>query len=274
MLSYQHGYHAGNFADVVKHLCLTLLLDYLTQKDKPLFYLETHAGKGLYDLNDKQAQKTGEAKFGIELLWQEKSNLPPVFDTYMDTIEAVNPTSQLSIYPGSPTFAMHLLRSFDRIVCCELHPQEYSTLKTINRLGKKVSIEQKNGLEQIKALLPPAEKRGVIFIDPSFEIKDDYRQIPLAIQEGVKRFATGVYCLWYPLVDQQLNSKLTKGLEALSVRNTLNMEFVHTPHGKGMYGCGLWLINPPFILAEKMEIALKTLMKFFNPGKSSFSIKA
>lgn len=274
MLSYQHGYHAGNYADVIKHLSLTLLLDYLTQKDKPLLFLETHAGKGIYDLQDKQAKKTQEAQDGIAVLWKKRNELPGVFSIYIKQIEKMNSSSSLRHYPGSPLIAIDQLRPQDRIVCCELHPTEFDELIKLDSQRKHVFFENKNGLEQIKALLPPLEKRGLIFIDPSFEIKTDYKNIPLFINEGLARFATGVYCLWYPLVDRKLNQQLLRGLQGLKVKEALRVEFIHHQLGLGMYGCGLWIINPPYLLSEKIKTALEFLKKWFNPGESSYLIES
>lgn len=275
MLSYQHGYHAGNFADVLKHCALTQLLNYLTQKDKPLFYLETHSGKGLYDLRDSQAEKTSEYKNGIQPIWTQQKQLPPVFKNYLQPIKQLNATNVLRFYPGSPYLAINALRAIDRAYFCELHPAEFDTLITTPQLNKKVHFSNSDGIASLNALLPPPEKRGLIFIDPSFEIKDEYKTIPNAIKNALAKFSSGVYCLWYPLVNERLTEQLIRRLGQMGAKNTLRIEFHLTKTAQqGMTGCGLWLLNPPYTLASEMKIVCDTLKKYFNPGESSYLIEA
>ncbi len=273
MLSYQHGYHAGAFVDVIKHLTLTRLLHYLTLKDKPLFYLETHAGKGIYDLWDKQALKTGEYKEGIELLWAARNQLPPVFNPYIQIIEELNPKQELRYYSGSPYLAISQLRKQDRLYLCELHPQEFEALNAMPRFYKKVHISNADGIGNLKALLPPAEKRALIFIDPSYELKEEYKQIPAAIKQAYFHFTNGVFCLWYPLVNKRHTEQLLRGMEAIGAKNSLRMEFfLNCANKEGMTGCGLWIINPTFNLVEEMTSAFELLKTYFNPGLSSYII--
>jgi 23S rRNA (adenine2030-N6)-methyltransferase len=273
MLSYQHGYHAGNFADVVKHIALTRLLNYLKIKDNPLLYLETHSGKGLYDLRDKQAEKTGEYKQGIQLLWSDRKNLPSEFKCYLQIIEQLNNEERLRYYPGSPFIGINTLRSQDRLYLCELHPREYDDLENLASMNKKVHFSNTDGLASMNALMPPPEKRGLIFIDPSFEREDEYKEIPNAIKLAYSKFSTGVFCLWYPVAHQKLTEKLIRALQTIGAKNTLRIEFNLTMARKqGMTGCGLWIINPPFTLANEMNVVLNTLKTFFNPGISSYII--
>ncbi len=274
MLSYQHGYHAGIFADVVKHLTLTRLLTYMTKKDNPLFYLETHAGKGLYDLEDKQALKTGEARQGIGLLWEKRHQLAPVFSPYLQQIEALNQGEVLRYYPGSPAIAINMLREQDRLFFSELHPQEFEQLQQLPHRGKRVFFKFSDGLEQLNAMLPPPERRGLIFLDPSYEIKTDYRLVPAAVKAAYQRFKTGVYCIWYPLVDKKLHGQLLRGLQDIGADNTLRIEFYLTGAPQpGMTGCGLWVINPPYLLQSELKPALETLRQLFNPGVSSYLLE-
>ncbi len=271
MLSYQHGYHAGNYADVLKHVTLTRLLNYLTQKEKPLFYLETHAGRGIYDLKDKQALKTGEASQGIELLWKARKQLPAVFSPLLDSIRQVNDKDGLRNYPGSPLLAIHALRQQDRLFCCELHPREFDHLSQLSDQNKRVFYSNTDGLEQLAAQLPPVERRGLIFIDPTYEIKTDYRTIPALLKTAYQRFSTGVYCLWYPIVDNKLHQQLLRGMEAIGAEHHLRVEFYLTKAATaGMTGCGLWIINPPYTLADEIKTTLDALRKLFNPGVSSY----
>lgn len=274
MLSYQHGYHAGNFADVIKHAIQTRLLDYLTKKEKPLFYLETHAGRGLYDLRDKQALKTGEAQHGIELLWAKRKQLPPVFAPYMACISQLNDNGVLRFYPGSPHLAIQALRTQDRSFLCEKHPGEYKFLEQLSTHGKRVFYSDSDGPEQLIALLPPPERRGLIFVDPSYDIKSEYQHIPRALKAAYRRFSTGTYCLWYPIIDNKLHEQILRGLADIGAEHYLSAEFhLTTAVAPGMRGCGLWIINPPHVLHDEVTTILQTLRTVFNPGVSSYQLK-
>lgn len=274
MLSYQHGYHAGNFADVVKHISLTRLLSYLTQKDKPLFYLETHSGKGQYNLKDKQAEKTGEYKQGIKLVWDDRKRLPSVFKDYIQAISKLNGSDGLKLYPGSPFLAINALRMHDRSYFCELHPAEFEALNKMPHFNKKVHVSNTDGIATMNAFLPPPEKRGLIFIDPSFELKEEYKQIPAAIKQAYNRFSTGVYCLWYPVVNKKLTEQLNRGMKDINAKSALRVEFNLTMAPKeGMTGCGLWIINPPYTFAAEIKLALDALRTYFNPGISSYIVE-
>lgn len=274
MLSYQHGYHAGNFADVMKHATLTRLLEYLTLKEKPLFYLETHAGKGRYDLKDRQAEKTGEYKQGIQLLWPDKKKLDPVFKKYIQSIQSLNSGDTLRFYPGSPYLAINGLRSQDRIYLCELHPAEFDELNKLPHLNKKVHLSHTDGMNALNALVPPPEKRGLIFIDPSYEQKEEYKKIPAVIKQAFNKFATGVYCLWYPVVNRRLTDQLIRAMNDIPAPNALRVEFNLTMAPKdGMTGSGLWIINPPYSLADELKTLMDGLRTYFNPGVSSYIIE-
>lgn len=273
MLSYQHSYHAGNFADVVKHLTLTRLIHYLCLKDKPVFYLETHAGRGFYDLQDAQANKTGEYQQGIALLWQQRQQLPAVFDPYIDSLNLANSDGKLRFYPGSPALARDHLRQQDRLFCCELHPQEFVQLQQLPRHGKRLFCHKEDGILSLKALLPPPERRGLIFIDPAYEIKKEYKSIPSAIKTAYSHFSGGVFCLWYPLLDPYLNAQLVRQLETITPGNSLRIEFNFSKEANhGMQGCGLWVVNPPYILQAEMDEALYCLTQILNPGASSYTV--
>lgn len=275
MLSYQHGYHAGNFADVIKHVTLTQLLSYLKKKDKPLFYLETHSGKGQYDLRDKQAEKTGEYKQGIKLIWPDRKQLPSTFKDYFAAIRALNHEEGLRNYPGSPFLAINSLRMQDRLYLCELHPGEFEALDQMQHFNKKVHTSNTDGIVSMKGLLPPPEKRGLIFIDPSFERKEEYKEIPVALKEAFSKFSTGVYCIWYPVVNRKLTEQFIRGMNDVGANEALKIEFNLTMAPKGgMTGCGLWIINPPFTLAKEMKVALDALRSYFNPGVSSYIIES
>ncbi len=273
MLSYQHGYHAGNFADVLKHCGLTHLLHYLTQKEKPLFYLETHSGRGLYDLNNHQALKTNEFKQGIQLLWEQKQKLPPAFAEYIKTLKRQNTDGVLRHYPGSPFIATQFLRNIDRVYCCELHPTEYEHLLNMPQSHKKIHFSHSDGMDALTSLVPPPEKRGLIFIDPSYEVKEEYKTIPQTISQALNKFSNGVYCLWYPVLDQRMNEQLHRRLDAIGAKNSVRIEFNLTKKPmQGMYGCGLWLVNAPYTFADTMHQVCTTLKQYFNPNESSYFI--
>lgn len=166
------------------------------------------------------------------------------------------------------------MREQDRMYFCELHPREYEALSQMNRLNKKVHFSNTDGILAMKSLLHP-RKRGLIFIDPSFEVKDEYKEIPFAIKQAYSRFATGVFCLWYPLVNKKLTERLNRNMKEIQTKNTLHIEFTLTStQTEGMSGCGLWIINPPFILAEELKTVLNTLKNYFNPGGSTYMIEA
>ncbi len=264
MLSYQHIYHAGNFADVIKHITLTLVCEYLIQKDKPIFYLETHSGRGLYDLTHEVSRKTGEFREGVGRLWPARNQLPVEFKGWISAIEALN-NQTLRFYPGSPQIAIQILREIDRLYFCELHPKEFDVLKTIPVHPKKVHIHKCDGIERMNALLPPPEKRGLVFIDPSYEIKSEYQSIPAAIKKAYQKFATGIYCLWYPNVDEKLTKQLNRAMADIECSEKLHIEFkLRSNPSRGMTGCGLWVLNPPFVLKEQMEIVMTTLKHYLN----------
>lgn len=274
MLSYQHSYHAGNFADVIKHFTLTRLLHYMTQKDKPLLYLETHSGRGMYDLEDKHTLKTGEARQGIDILWAHRKELPDVFTAYLKQIVSLNKDSKLRYYPGSPWLALNLLREQDRLFCYELHPGEFQYLDALPRQKKRLFTSNSDGLDSLSALLPPPERRSLIFVDPSYEIKTEYRHIPEQLKLAYHRFETGVYCIWYPIVDNKFHSQLLRGLKSIGAQNNLRIEFYLTgAKNAGMTGCGLWVINPPYVLENEVTTALIALKKLFSPGTSSYLIE-
>ncbi|HEX7718286.1 MAG TPA: 23S rRNA (adenine(2030)-N(6))-methyltransferase RlmJ, partial [Woeseiaceae bacterium] len=203
MLSYRHAYHAGNFADVMKHTVLVQLLQYLTRKTTPLCYIETHAGAGAYDLQSAYAAKTGEYQDGIGLFWNDAS-LPGAMQTYLDLVRTANPNGKLRRYPGSPLIAQRLLRAQDRLELYELHSSDFALLEHEFRDARRVRCYQADGLLTAIAMVPPLEKRGLVFIDPSYEVKDEYQRVVETLQRMHRRFATGVYALWYPVTDRRV----------------------------------------------------------------------
>lgn len=262
MLSYRHAFHAGNHADVLKHVILVQILTYLTAKPSPLWIIDTHAGAGRYDLSAEQAKKLGEFEHGIGRLW-DAQDLPQAVADYVEAVRALNPDGPLRHYPGSPWLAYRALRRDDRLRLFELHPNEVKLLaRTFNRTGRAVHITAGDGLAALKALLPPPSRRGLVLIDPSYETKHDYTAVLQALKEGLKRFATGTYALWYPELARLEARQLPERLKHLPAKRWLHASLrVQAPasDGFGMYGSGMFIINPPWTLAETLRQTLPWL---------------
>jgi 23S rRNA (adenine2030-N6)-methyltransferase len=251
MLSYQHLYHAGNLADVHKHMALAWVLDYLVQKPKPLSYLETHAGRGLYDLSAPEAAKTGEAAAGISRLRAALPHGHP-FARVLGLVQQIHGPSA---YPGSPLIAALMLRHIDSLTVAELHPREHAALvAAVEPLG--VRVRRQDGFEMAKSLCPPDPRRGLMLIDPSYEVKDDYDTIPRHIGDIVKRWNVGVVMLWYPILTNGAHRPMLAALMA-GHREALRHEVTFPPvrDGHKMVGSGLFVINPPWGLAEALKQA-------------------
>ena len=267
MLSYRHSFHAGNHADVLKHIVLMLIIESLQQKDKGFYYLDTHAGAGRYRLFGEQAEKTAEFKEGIARLWQ-RDDLPETVARYVQQIKKLNyGGKELRYYAGSPMIAANLLRPQDRALLCELHPSDFPLLRNNFNEFDNVNVHLGNGYQQIKATLPPKERRGLVLIDPPYELKDDYDLVVQAIAEGYKRFATGVYAIWYPVVTRQQTKRIIKGLEATGIRKILQIELAVRPDNdqRGMTASGMIVINPPWKLESEMKAILPYLVKTLVP---------
>lgn len=246
MLSYQHGYHAGNLADVHKHALLAEMLDYLTRKPKPLFYLETHAGRGLYDLQGPEARKTGEALQGIGRAagWFAPDH------PYSRILESVRAQYGPSAYPGSPLVAAHGLRDTDTIHLAERHPAEFAALEQVMR-PYRVQVYHRDGYELAQALTPPEPRRGLMLVDPSYEIASDYADMPRFIGQIARKWNVGVIALWYPLLTDARHMPMLEALENAhpqALRHELR--FAPVREGHRMNGSGMFVINPPFGLSD------------------------
>ena len=259
MLSYRHAFHAGNHADVLKHWVMVLCLQYMKRKDKPFLYLDTHAGAGLYPLSNHIAEKNGEYKEGIERLWNQPDT-PAAFEDYLAVVRYYNERS-LIVYPGSAAIATHLLRTDDRLALAELHPADIKLLQSHLGNDKRLSIFHSDGFQQVKALLPPPSRRGLVLIDPPYELKDDYSRVITALKDGLKRFATGTYLVWYPLLNAPYSQRFASQLQALPNIKWLNIQLMvrSKPNGPGMYGSGMFVINPPYTLQGQMQQGLPWL---------------
>ncbi len=260
MLSYRHSFHAGNFADVLKHLILIKILEYLHKKDKPFCCIDTHAGPGLYELNSDYALKNKEFENGISRLWQQP-NLPASVEQYVKVIQHFNVTDQLNYYPGSPLIAQHFLRVQDRLFLHELHSTEIERLTQTVKKDRRIKVFHADGLKNTLGLLPSKEHRGLILIDPSYEIKTDYQSVVDTLIQMHKRFATGTYALWYPVVDRTRNQHLELALKQSAIKNIQLFELGISADTaeKGMTSSGMIVINPPWTLQADMQETLPYL---------------
>lgn len=265
MLSYRHSFHAGNHADVVKHLVLTLILQSLKQKDKGFFYLDTHSGVGRYSLLSAEAEKTGEYLEGVARLW-ERCDLPEEVALYLNEIKKLN-KGKLKYYAGSPLLAVQQLRPQDRALLTELHPNDFPLLRQEFAKVENVVTKREDGFQQLKAALPPKEKRGLVLIDPPYELKEDYELVVKAIIEGYKRFATGIYAIWYPVVLRQHTKRIVRGLQETGIRKILQIELAVRPDSdqRGMTASGMIVINPPWQLESQMKKVLPYLTEVLVP---------
>ncbi|AUK49007.1 23S rRNA (adenine(2030)-N(6))-methyltransferase RlmJ [Pasteurella multocida] len=276
MLSYRHSFHAGNHADVLKHLVLMLIIENLQQKEKGFYYLDTHAGVGRYRLFSEEAEKTAEFEQGIARLWQ-RDDLPEEVARYIKLIKQVNYGGKaLRYYAGSPLIAAKMLRPQDRALLTELHPSDYPLLRNNFKEFDNVTTKRYNGFQQLKATLPPKERRGLVLIDPPYELKEDYDLVVNAIEEGYKRFATGIYAIWYPVVLRQQTKRILKGLEKTGIRKISQIELAVRPDSdqRGMTASGMIVINPPWTLTQQMQNILPYLTDVLVPeGTGSWTVK-
>lgn len=268
MLSYRHSFHAGNHADVIKHTVLSLIIEALKEKEKPFFYLDTHAGAGCYQLSAEHAEQTGEFTEGIARLWQ-RNDLPPLLQPYLSAVKKLNPATGLRYYPGSPLIASHLLRDNDKLQFSELHPSDYSLLRNAFSKDPRIRTEKADGFQQIKSKLPPLSRRGLILIDPSYEVKSDYQRVVNVLLDGYKRFATGVFALWYPVVIRQHIRRLCRQLQETGIRHILQIELAVRPDSdqRGMTASGMLVINPPWKLEQQMQALLPWLHQTLVPSE-------
>lgn len=265
MFSYRHAFHAGNHADVLKHAVLVHILDYFNHKDAAYWVVDTHAGAGIYDLEDEWSRKKAEFADGVARL-EDAGPPPDMVARYLEAIAAFNPQGAMRRYPGSPWLALEAMRDHDRLRLFELHPSEIDVLRqNLSRhprgRSRQVAVVEADGFEGIKAVLPPPSRRGMVLIDPSYEDKQDYRRSLTAIQEGLKRFATGCFVLWYPLVQRSEVQTLTRALERLDVVWVHAALKVRRPasDGFGLHGSGMFVINPPWTLYGSLAEALPWL---------------
>ena len=247
MLAYRHQFHAGNFADVFKHALLAQLVLALEKKDKPFFCLDTHAGTGLYDLTHPWAQKNAEHKDGIALVWA-RQDAPPEMAPYLDAVRAENADGKLRYYPGSPRIVRRLLRARDRMALTELNKKDCEALVKLFAGDKQVQVRLLDGYQALKAFLPPPERRALVFVDSPFDRAREFGRLTQGFAGAYKKFATGVYALWYPLMEPLAMRAFERGVAATGIRKILQLEIsVHDIGWSGnVRGCGLLVANSPF----------------------------
>lgn len=277
MLSYRHAFHAGNFADVLKHSVLTLVLEYMTRKDKGFYYIDSHSGTGMYQLEDEYAQKTGEYKDGIAKLI-DNNDLPESLQPYIDLVKNINQAEQsdeLKLYPGSPGIARQFTRRQDSAHLFELHPADIEHLQAYSQRWNKSHVKQSDGYQGVLGLVPPPSRRGVVLIDPPYELKEDYLKAVRTIVNAYKKFATGTYILWYPVVKRELVEQMQDAFTKSDVRNLLQVEFCQKADTQeyGMTGTGLFIVNPPWQLTKQLEEILPYLKSKLGTQETSFTLK-
>ncbi len=268
-MNYRHAYHAGNFADVLKHAVLTLIIEHMKLKPAPFRLIDTHAGIGLYDLASSEATKTGEWRSGIARLL----NGPPLpqdaaalLEPYLAVIKALNPDGDIALYPGSPLLSRRLMRHGDTVISNELHPDDVVTLRRLMASEPDSKVMGLDGYVALKALLPPKERRGIVLIDPPFETTDELERLTAAVTDILKRFATGTVLIWYPIKDAEGVTAFHRSLSACGVAKSLVVELLIRPPRRNdvLNGCGLVVINPPYTLQGKLEQLLPHLTRLLE----------
>ncbi len=262
-MNYRHAYHAGNFADVIKHVALSRILEYLKQKDRAFRVVDTHAGIGLYDLSSEEAQKTGEWREGIGRLIgasvpQEAAVL---LAPYLDAVRDANPSGKLTRYPGSPAIARHLLRKQDRLSAIELHPEDAGRLARHFAGDFQTRVIELDGWLALGAHLPPKEKRGLVLVDPPFEKDGEFGRLLEGLVGAHRRWPGGIYALWYPIKDRRAVNDFRSGLAASGIAKILDLRFeIRRPSPEPrLDGTGLIVVNPPFTFESEMQVVLPVL---------------
>ncbi len=268
-MNYRHAYHAGNNADVLKHTVLALVLVHLKKKDKPFRVIDAHAGIGIYNLDGMEAEKTREWQSGIGKMAQPfAENIEALLAPYRETLATLNPAGAVTRYPGSPVIAARHIRNTDRVVANELHPEDKLLLENYFRHDRRVKITAVDAETCIKANLPPPERRGLVLIDPPYERADEADRAVRMLAQGLRRFASGCYILWYPLKADGLAERLCDAARELAVPQTLKCELRVREAFKegGLAGSGLLIVNPPWGLYDELALLLPALAQRLGLG--------
>jgi 23S rRNA (adenine2030-N6)-methyltransferase len=273
-MNYRHAYHAGNHADVLKHVVLLAIVDALKRKDTPFCVIDTHAGRGQYLLQGEQASATGEAAAGIFRLYV-LHGLPGVVQSYLRRVQADNPVGALLTYPGSPLLVAQAMRAQDRLFACELQPEEARALATLFREDKRVTVMARDGYAAVKALVPPQERRGLVLVDPPYEAQgDEFPKVLAALRDGLERWPTGCYAVWYPIKRERSLQPFFRKVAALPCKSALRIELLVRPDDSELRlnGSGMLVINPPWTLAADLAPALPVLARLLGEREPSSRI--
>ena len=275
-MNYRHAFHAGNFADVIKHIVLARILTYLHEKPAAFRVIDTHAGAGVYDLTGDEAQRSGEWRTGIARLMQARFSDPAaaLVAPYLDIVRAFNPQRDLTAYPGSPLIARALLRPQDRLVACELEPKARKQLIAALRRDTQARVVDLDGWTALPAFVPPNERRGLVLIDPPFEHRDEFAHLAAGFAAAHAKWPTGIYMLWYPVKERRATDELSKYVAAIANASDdaqgkcLRIEFSVAPQspGAGLVSAGLLVVNPPWTLAADLKVILPELEKPLGQG--------
>lgn len=279
-MNYRHIFHAGNFADVFKHIVLTRVIAYMQRKDAAFRVLDTHAGLGLYDLSSDQAQKTGEWKTGIgkvlDAADSAQADVRALLAPYLDAVGSCNPEGGLTQYPGSPMIAREMFRSQDRLTALELHPEDFEVLHSQFEGDFQARVTKLDGWLGIKSHLPPKERRGIVLVDPPFEVYHEFFNILTALKDGHKRFATGTFLLWYPVKHRKGIAEFRDELRALKIPRILDTSLEVRSSGADVRfdGSGMIVVNPPYTLEAELRTILPWLVSVleFRKGSGSYAI--
>ncbi len=269
-MNYRHAFHAGNFGDVLKHVVLMMLVEHLKKKPAPFVYVDTHAGRGRYDLSEAESQRSGEYKGGIgRLLEIPEAALSPEIAAYVRLVRecAGAGHSAITAYPGSPLLVARLRRPTDRMVLAETHAKEAQALRGVLGRGRLVSVLESDGYATLKAQLPPREHRGLVLIDPPYESDQEFDRILAALEVAYERWPTGMYCIWYPLTERAAPQRFRRNLEGSGIRKVLDVTLSVLPDDAaiGMRGAGLVIVNPPWLLDERLAELLPDLHRLLVP---------
>lgn len=276
-MNYRHAYHAGNFADVVKHIVLARLIEYLKRKDKPFRVIDTHAGIGLYDLSSNEAQKTGEWRDGIGRLARIDPGIEVtvMLGPYLEAVNACNTDGGIRFYPGSPWLARRLLRNQDRLTAIELHPQDAVRLKAQFEGDFQTRVIELDGWLALGAHLPPKEKRGLVLVDPPFEQEGEFDRLAAGVEKAYKRWPGGIYALWYPIKDRRGVADFRSRLMASGMSKVLDIVFEARPdsNSERLDGTGMVVVNPPFTLEQELRLILPMLqVAMAAPGAAGWRL--
>ena len=275
-MNYRHEFHAGNFADVVKHAVLARIVSYLREKPAPFRVLDTHGGAGLYDLGGAEAARTGEWREGIGRLLRAKlaPNIRDLLAPYLDAVVALNPDGRMRFYPGSPLLVRAWLRPGDRLTACELAPHAAAALGENLKSSTRAKAVAIDGWIALSAYIPPKERRGLVLIDPPYEAPDEFSRLAEALQKAHRKWPGGIYLLWYPIKDRTGPDALAKRLKAQGIAKILRAEMTlaQVPASDRLMGTGLIVVNPPWTLEGQLAALLPALVDVIAPGPGRFSL--